>query len=282
MAGTVGGLSLTLVGHPLDTIKVRMQTMPLPAPGQAPMFSGMTDCIIKTARQEGLMAFYKGVSSPIVGIGAIYSLTFGVNSFMRKLLSPGDGQPLSLFRIGLAGAVAGSAAFVVTTPVELLKSRLQIQYGSGGAARYTGMIDCARQTIRESGLRGLYQGSVTTIMRDAPASFAWYGGYETTKRAITGGNPDEATPAVMLFSGGIGGICNWLVMYPIDVVKTRMQTAGPGVYSSVPNAFLVTYRELGIRGMLRGLSPCLARAFPANAACFLGYEYAMKAANYLW
>ncbi len=39
VAGTAGGVAQTLSGHPLDTLKVRLQTMPTPAPGEAPMVS---------------------------------------------------------------------------------------------------------------------------------------------------------------------------------------------------------------------------------------------------
>ncbi len=52
IAGGVGGVCIVLVGHPLDTIKVRLQTQPKVGPGESPLFSGTLDCALKTVRNE--------------------------------------------------------------------------------------------------------------------------------------------------------------------------------------------------------------------------------------
>jgi solute carrier family 25 (mitochondrial carnitine/acylcarnitine transporter), member 20/29 len=73
-AGTFGGMALTLVGHPLDTIKVkqklkiknlqvRLQTMPKPNPGEKPLYTGALDCAKQCIKKEGPFGLYKGVSS---------------------------------------------------------------------------------------------------------------------------------------------------------------------------------------------------------------------------
>ena len=58
--GGVGGVLTVLIGHPLDTMKVRLQTQPLPAKGQKPMYNGMMDCAVKIMANEGPFGFYKG------------------------------------------------------------------------------------------------------------------------------------------------------------------------------------------------------------------------------
>ena len=62
IAGGFGGICLVATGHPLDTIKVRLQTMPKPAPGQAPMYAGTFDCAKKTVTREG--KYYCSVTHP--------------------------------------------------------------------------------------------------------------------------------------------------------------------------------------------------------------------------
>ncbi len=52
IAGGVGGVCIVLVGHPLDTIKVRLQTQPKVGPGESPLFTGTVDCAMKTIRNE--------------------------------------------------------------------------------------------------------------------------------------------------------------------------------------------------------------------------------------
>ncbi|CAB4037479.1 Mitochondrial carnitine acylcarnitine carrier [Paramuricea clavata] len=52
LAGGVGGIGLVIAGHPLDTIKVRLQTQPKVAPGELPQFAGTLDCARKTVSKE--------------------------------------------------------------------------------------------------------------------------------------------------------------------------------------------------------------------------------------
>jgi solute carrier family 25 (mitochondrial carnitine/acylcarnitine transporter), member 20/29 len=54
LSGGFGGVCLVFVGHPLDLIKVRLQTMPTPAPGQKPVYTGMLDCAKQTIAKDGV------------------------------------------------------------------------------------------------------------------------------------------------------------------------------------------------------------------------------------
>lgn len=66
-----------------------------------------------------------------------------------------------------------------------------------------------------------------------------------------------------------------------DVLKSRLQTSAPGLY---PNGIRDVFRELmrneGPLALYKGITPVVLRAFPANAACFIGFEIAMKFLNY--
>ena len=82
----------------------------------------------------------------------------------------------------------------------------------------------------------------------------------------------------ILFAGGMAGVCNWIVAVPMDVVKSRFQSAPEGTF---PGGLRQVTTELvqkeGVASLYRGLAPALLRAFPANAACFLGMEVSKKA-----
>ena len=86
IAGGAGGVSAVLSGHPFDTIKVRLQTMPMPTAGSKPMYTGMWDCVAKTVKYEGVFrGLYKGMSAPLVGVSPIFALSFFGNDFGKKL-----------------------------------------------------------------------------------------------------------------------------------------------------------------------------------------------------
>jgi hypothetical protein len=69
----------------------------------------------------------------------------------------------------------------------------------------------------------------------------------------------------------MGGAISWLLPYPIDVVKSRMQTDGmfgPRKYRSSLHCVTSSYREEGWRVFTRGMSSALIRSFPTNATVF--------------
>uniref|UniRef100_A0A7M4FGM5 Solute carrier family 25 member 20 n=1 Tax=Crocodylus porosus TaxID=8502 RepID=A0A7M4FGM5_CROPO len=209
-AGGFGGVCLVFVGHPLDTIKVRLQTQPKPQAGQSPLYSGTFDCFRKTLVRE-------------------------------------------------------------------------IQAASG-EIKYSGPVDCMKQLYREAGIRGVYKGTVLTLMRDVPASGMYFMTYEWLKNTLTpeGKSVSDLSVPQVLFAGGMAGIFNWAVAIPPDVLKSRFQTAPPGKY---PNGFRDVLRDLireeGVSSLYKGFTAVMIRAFPANAACFLGFEVAMKLLNWV-
>jgi len=76
----------------------------------------------------------------------------------------------------------------------------------------------------------------------------------------------------VLFAGGIGGVANWCVSIPPDVVKSRYQTAPEGMYKGLGDVASTLMKEEGPGAFFKGIGPAMIRAFPANAACFLGME----------
>jgi solute carrier family 25 carnitine/acylcarnitine transporter 20/29 len=61
LSGTVGGIAVCLVGHPFDTLKVRLQTQPV----DRPVYKGLSDCFFKTLKWEGIGGLYKGVGKQV-------------------------------------------------------------------------------------------------------------------------------------------------------------------------------------------------------------------------
>jgi len=285
VAGSTGGVALVVAGHPLDTIKVRLQTMPKPAPGKQPQFKGAIDCFVKTLRNEGIQrGLYKGMLSPITGVPPIYALVFAGYSLGKQILQKEPGEKLGPGKLALAGAFSGIWTTAVTAPVELVKARLQVQINTKpvpGQVLFAGPLDCAKKVVRSEGIRGLYRGTLITLYRDVPASAAWFGTYELIKQSAipAGGSVLDVSPFVLMFAGGMAGINNWLLCFPIDLIKSRIQTDLSGSRKSI----LTVYREVvtkdGYLGLYKGISPALLRAFPANAACFVTVEYTMRFLN---
>lgn len=127
-------------------------------------------------------------------------------------------------------------------------------------------------------------GFVPTVMRELPAMASYYGLYEFFKRKLTkeGEDPADLPVHLLLLAGSTGGIGYWLSAYPIDSVKTRIQSQSltlPKQYNGFLDCLLKVVRSEGVGALYRGLAPCLARSIPASAATFTVFELTMKVLN---
>ncbi|GBP22444.1 Congested-like trachea protein [Eumeta japonica] len=283
VSGGFGGVCTVLAGHPMDTIKVRLQTMPLPIPGEPALYTGTWDCFKKTVHKEGFRGLYKGMSAPLTGVAPIFAISFFGFGLGKKLIKSNEDQVLTKPELFLAGAFSGIFTTFIMAPGERIKCLLQIQQGGNAPQKYKGMVDCAKQLYVEGGIRSIYKGSVATICRDVPASGMYFMTYEWVKEILV---PEDATAQLKMLAtivaGGCAGIANWLVGMPADVLKSRLQTAPEGTYpKGMRDVFKQLMEKEGPTALYKGVTPVMIRAFPANAACFVGFELAVKFLDYV-
>ena len=109
--------------------------------------------------------------------------------------------------------------------------------------------------------------------------------YEMVREAQLkpGQKKEDLNALQVMLAGGTGGIAYWLTIYPVDVLKTTLQSdhTDPAKrrYKGVADAASQIYREHGIKGFFRGFTPCLARAFPANGedgCCTRSHTHALS------
>ncbi|XP_028783922.1 mitochondrial carnitine/acylcarnitine carrier-like protein [Neltuma alba] len=286
-AGTVGGAAQLICGHPFDTIKVKLQSQPAPAPGQPPKYAGAMDAVKQTLAAEGPRGLYKGMGAPLATVAAFNAVLFTVRGQMEALLRSHPGAPLTVNQQFVCGAGAGVAVSFLACPTELIKCRLQAQSalaGSGAATvavKYGGPMDVARQVLRsEGGARGLFKGLVPTLAREVPGNAVMFGVYEAIKQLIAGGKDTSGLGrGSLLVAGGLGGASFWFLVYPTDVVKSVIQVddhKNPR-YSGSWDAFRKIKASEGFKGLYKGFGPAMARSVPANAACFLAFEMTRSA-----
>ncbi|KAG0193268.1 hypothetical protein DFQ28_005886 [Apophysomyces sp. BC1034] len=118
--------------------------------------------------------------------------------------------------------------------------------------------------------------------RDALGTGVYFGGYETTKYLLT--SPDRpAGPLTQFFAGGVCGILCWLVVFPVDLVKSLMQKeilAPQPMYKNASACVRDIYHQRGMAGFYRGVTVTLMRAFPIHSLNFLVYEQTLLFVRY--
>jgi solute carrier family 25 carnitine/acylcarnitine transporter 20/29 len=302
LAGYAGALSVVLVTHPMETVKVELQSAQLQRPGHFPYRSSI-DCAVKILlgqapgreNRKGFRAFYQGVAAPLAGVGLSNAALFGVygslTSYFARRKYPDDDE------VGLAGHLQNASALTVPenmlcasaaavassfamTPFEIVKLRLMSQQFFSHR-EYVGAWDCAKKLYDQGGLQKLYRGWTATIIRDVPGAIAYFGCYGLT-RQILPQDSATVTTASILFAGGVAGVAQWMLIYPLDVVKTNIQIEKDECRTrDWVQSWRQIYKKGGIAAFYVGIAPALAKAFFANSCCFLGVEVFLTASRYI-
>ncbi|KAK3379167.1 mitochondrial carrier domain-containing protein [Lasiosphaeria ovina] len=285
-AGGFGGVCAVVVGHPFDLVKVRMQT------AEKGVYSSAVDVVRKSVARDGLRrGLYAGVSAPLLGVTPMFAVSFwGYDlgkSIVRSTSTVAADGNLSIAQISAAGFFSAIPMTAITAPFERVKVILQVQgqkaLAPGEKPKYSGGTDVVRQLYREGGVRSVFRGSVATLGRDGPGSAAYFAAYEYIKRKLTPKDPVTGEPSGKLSlvaitcAGAAAGVAMWIPVFPIDTVKSRLQTAEGNV--TIGGIVRGLYGKGGYRAFFPGFGPALARAVPANAATFLGVELAHQAMN---
>jgi len=272
IAGGAGGVSAVLVGHPFDLTKTRLQT------AQPGMYTGAIDVVKKTLAKDGPRGLYRGVVPPLLGVTPMFAVSFWAYDMSKLLIHAATpnrkDSGLSTLEIATAGAMSAIPTTLVAAPVERAKVLLQIQGQGGRPTQYKGVFDVLGHLYKEGGIRSVFRGSVATGIRDGPGSAAYFATYEVTKKWLTPVDSKDLSLSAVIFAGGTAGVAMWTIAIPPDVIKSRIQSAATGTYSGFMDCVRKTIATDGVRALWRGLGPAMARAFPANAATFLGVELA--------
>ncbi|XP_033211559.1 mitochondrial ornithine transporter 1 [Belonocnema kinseyi] len=281
IAGSLGGIALVYVGQPLDTIKVKMQTFPQ-------LYKGMTDCFMKTLKSDGIArGLYAGTLPAVVANVAENSVLFAAYGGCQKVIATATGvervEEMNSLGNACAGFFAAFFSSLTLCPTELIKCRLQAmrevevqRAAPGSTINMVGPWELTRQILREGGATGLFRGLTSTIAREMPGYFFFFGGYEATRELLAkpGQSRDEIGWQKTMVAGAVGGTILWLVIFPADVVKSRIQVQNLKTPALVITKDII--KNEGVSALYNGLKPTLIRTVPATATLFVTYEYSKK------
>lgn len=182
-----------------------------------------------------------------------------------------DNRPLPfIYQFG-AGAIAGVSEILVMYPLDVVKTRVQLQTSSAsGADAYSGMVDCFRKIIKNEGASRLYRGIAAPILMEAPkraTKFAANDEWGKVYRKMFG--VDKMSQPLSILTGASAGATESFVVVPFELIKIRLQDkASAGKYSGMIDCVRKTVKAEGLLAMYNGLESTMWRHITWNAGYF--------------
>jgi len=185
----------------------------------------------------------------------------------------------------MTGGVAGMIAQAAVYPLDTLKFRMQCEIVSGGLTGNKLIWQTATKTWKHHGIVSFYRGLPAGLLGMFPYAAIDLGTFEYLKMRMTRyeakrqgtHESDVELPAwYSAATGGFSGALGASLVYPINVVRTRLQSQGtvlhPRTYTGLMDVTRKTYVEEGMRGFFRGLTPNLLKVVPAVSITYVVYE----------
>jgi solute carrier family 25 carnitine/acylcarnitine transporter 20/29 len=350
LAGGVAGSAGIIIGHPLDSMKVRLQTAAASSScvtATASSFSSSSPMMMMLARQGGrhhsqhalqqqqpqkwvgkhTHSLWAGIGPPLVMasiVNASVFVTYGTttrlwdeyNDSSNQNSIPATTATSSLTRNAICGGIAGIASSIIVCPVDLVKTKLQTASGrssissSSTSSSFSSSFS-SYQTTKEIytnyGIRGLYRGLLTTVYRQFPSFVIYFGSYDVIKTTLLQHQQQlqQQNLLASIIAGGIAGSLSWAIIYPIDLIKTRIQSLPPPTTATTltgcsSGGAATSYYHLiktehimiqsittsiisqhGWKALYSGFGITILRAFPVNAVIFPTYEVALATLQHI-
>ncbi|KAK1142708.1 hypothetical protein N8T08_007339 [Aspergillus melleus] len=306
LAGGIAGAVSRTATAPLDRLKVYLiaqtgvQTAavraakdgaPLKAAGTAS--KTLTDAVRELWRAGGIRSLFAGNGLNVLKVMPESAIKFGAYESAKRafarLEGHGDTKRLAPTSQFLSGGCGGMVAQCFVYPLDTLKFRMQCETVEGGLKGNQLIAATARKVVNKHGPFGFFRGLPLGLFGMFPYAAIDLTTFEYLKRGLLARKArmhhchEDDVPLNNFTTGAIGALSGGLsasVVYPLNVLRTRMQAQGtilhPQTYNSISEVARKTIQAEGFRGFYKGLTPNLLKVAPAVSISYVVYENAKR------
>jgi len=130
--------------------------------------------------------------------------------------------------------------------------------------------------LTEGGFQGLWRGNGINVLKIAPESAIKFAAYEQVKRFIKGDSEQSLGIYERFLSGSIAGGISQTVIYPLEVLKTRLALRTTGQYTGILDAARKIWAKEGVISFYRGYVPNILGILPYAGIDLAVYETLKK------
>lgn len=260
---------------PLDTTKVRLQVQN--NEDGRPKYRGVFRTIRIMFQEEGVRGLYTGLTPAIHRQLGFATVKLGCYDSTKCLYTEiryrGEEEPpycpvcIRIF----AGVTTGALSVSLAQPTDVVKVRMQAQFGAN-KGRYSGTMDAYRTIYKTEGMKGLWRGCIPNMARNGIVNVSEVVTYDIIKEMIIRKGLLEDGVLCHLASAIVAGFCGTVVSSPVDVVKTRYMNSSNSQYGNILQCTVSLWKKHGFLGFYKGFFPSLMRLGSWNILTFLCYE----------
>ncbi|XP_028780251.1 calcium-binding mitochondrial carrier protein SCaMC-1-like [Neltuma alba] len=276
LAGGLAGAASRTATAPLDRLKIILQIQTTRA--------HIMPALKNIWKREGFLGFFRGNGLNVLKVAPESAIRFYTYETLKTWIVnyKGDGPNSDIGTVGhvLAGGMAGGIAQTAIYPMDLIKTRVQT-YAYRQGARIPRLETLSRDIWVHEGPRAFYRGLVPSFLGIIPYAGIDIAAYEalkdmSKKYILRDGEPG---PLVQLGCGTVSGALGATCVYPLQVVRTRMQAQRSNTstdYNGMTEVFKRTFEHEGFRGFYKGIFPNLLKVIPSASITYVLYETVKK------
>ena len=254
--------------HPLDTLKVHLQT-------QQEGKVGMGKMAMTVVRSQGFLGLYNGLSASLLRQITYSTTRFAIYEVSKNSMADSANLtfPQRAALAGFSGAVGG----FVGTPGDMINVRMQndIKIPSAQRRNYKHAVDGVVRVAREEGFARLFRGASSATVRAALMTIGQLSFYDQIKSSLLSTSVFHDNLTCHFTASLSAAAIATTMTQPVDVIKTRSMNAKPGEFRSLFH--IVSYTaKTGPQAFYKGYIPAFVRLGPHTVLTFIFFEQLRK------
>ncbi|KAL0268394.1 UNVERIFIED_CONTAM: hypothetical protein PYX00_010356 [Menopon gallinae] len=285
--GGMAGVMAVLFTNPLDVVKTRMQLQgELKKRNKYDIhYKNTLHAFYQIAKNDGIFALHKGIVPAVYYQMCLNGLRLGAYGTASNWgWTKNDKNEVSIFRTIIVSAFAGCLGSFIGSPFYLMKTHFQSassrEIAVGYQHNHSGTFSGLAEVYRKDGVRGLWRGSVSSLLRVGVGSAAQLASFSKTKELLEKHKIFKSEQSLWntFAASMLAGVVIALFMAPFDVVQTRLYNQGVDqhgrglLYTGITDCFIKMFKTEGLLGFFKGVFPCYLRIGPHSLLSLMFWD----------
>ncbi|SCW02017.1 LAFE_0E12310g1_1 [Lachancea fermentati] len=290
ISGLTAGTVTTVVTHPLDLIKVRLQLLAMTKPSEG--YREVLKYIAQDSRNSSgfLREAYRGLGVNLIGNSIAWGLYFGLYRYSKDIVFrlwadeslystnsfQNDKQMGALLYMTSAG-ISGLTTTILTNPIWVVKTRI-MSTSVGARGSYRSTWDGIKKLYKSDGVKGFWKGMIPSLFGVTQGAL-YFAVYDSLKHQYFAAKHIDAEQKLgnleTITITSLSKMISVTAVYPFQLLKANLQSFEASVDHNSYRLWSVIhsiYSKEGVKGLYKGLSANLLRAIPSTCITFCIYE----------